>query len=336
MEGKSIIPVWQLSVILSSLLFIQMCDSDSTDPGNQELTINVAGSWELTTQITSNTFGLQNGETNTEFIYLTDSSGVVSITNFNGHWGNGIVNGKNIHFTGTEVSDDFDTTATLVTEGTGSISETEIVGTLTTEVYINHVYSNNNPEGMIASSFTMVKLEETTCYDRAIFGDPEESEYILPFPVGSAYPIYQSYCWCAGGHRNQLAYDFTIPIGDTIVAARDGVVREVQEDSPDNGQGYGEHNRVYIQHEDGTAAVYAHLMQNSVIVEPGDIVKTGQFFAFSGNSGESDVPHLHFGVYENYPPVEGLDVPVNFRNAEGPLDNLGGLIRGAVYKALPY
>ena len=336
MRARFLTYVGILSLFFLSLVSIQMCDFQSTDPEFQEETINVTGSWELTTTVTSNTFGLPNGETNTEFIYLVDSSGVLSITNFHGHWGNGSINGRNVQFTGTELSDDFGATATLVTEGTGTISETEIVGTLMTEVYINQDVSSNNPDGTITSSFNMTKLEETTCYDRAIFGNPEDSEYILPFPIDAAYPVYQSYCWRAGGHRNQLAYDFTIPIGDTIVAARSGIVREVREDSPDNGQGYGDHNRVYIQHEDGTAAVYAHIMQNSVVVEPGDSVGMGQYFACSGNSGESDEPHLHFGVYQNYPPSEGFDVPVNFRNAEGPLDSLGGLIKGEIYKAVPY
>ncbi len=331
MNVKFVSHIGLLVVLLVSLIFIQKCDSDVI---NGEI-IDVTGSWELTTTIISNILGLTNGETNTEFIYLADSNGVLSITNFSGHWGNGSINGRNIHFTGTESSDDFGTPATLITEGTGTISETEIVGTFTTKVYFSKDTSNS-PDGTINSSFVMMELEETTCYNRAIFGDPEDSDYILPYPVGAAYPVYQSYCWRTGGHRNQLAYDFTIPIGDTIVAARSGIVREIREDSPDNGEGVGEHNYVFIQHEDGTLAFYAHLMQYSIIVEPDDTVEIGQYFAFSGNSGESDEPHLHFGVYEDYPPVEGVDVPVNFRNAEGPLDSRGGLIRGEVYRAMPY
>lgn len=55
-----------------------------------------------------------------------------------------------------------------------------------------------------------------------------------------------------------------------------------------------------------------------------------------GNSGYSGEPHLHFGVYEDYPPVDGYDLPVNFRNADGSIDERGGLIRGEVYTALPY
>jgi murein DD-endopeptidase MepM/ murein hydrolase activator NlpD len=195
---------------------------------------------------------------------------------------------------------------------------------------------SQNPDGTINSDFLMKKLAETTCYNRASFGDPANSPYILPFPVGASYPVYQSYCWRAGGHRDQLAYDFAIPIGDTVVAIRGGVVRSLREDSPDNGEGYGEHNFVIIEHDDGTAAFYAHLMQYSVVVEVGDTVNTGQYFSFSGNSGQSGEPHLHIGVYQSYPTVEGVDVPINFRNAEGPLDSRNGLIRWAVYRALPY
>jgi murein DD-endopeptidase MepM/ murein hydrolase activator NlpD len=188
----------------------------------------------------------------------------------------------------------------------------------------------------MTASFVMTRMEASPCLERANFDDPATSPYVLPFPVGAAYEVYQSYCWPTGGHRNQLAYDFTMPIGDAVVAARGGVVRAVRDDSPDDGQGVGEHNYVFIEHADGSAAFYAHLKQFSVTVAPDDTVRIGQHFADSGNSGYSDDPHLHFGVYEDYPTVEGFDLPVSFRNADGPLDDLGGLVRGEMYEALPY
>jgi murein DD-endopeptidase MepM/ murein hydrolase activator NlpD len=322
--------------LVFSLIVIQTCSKDSTEPQNGELLSDVTGSWTLTTTITANTFGLPNGETNTEVIYLSDSSGVLSIINFDGHWGSYSVNGKNISFTGSELSNDFDSTAVLVTTGSGSGSDSEIDGIFTTEVYMSQPVNSQNPDGSITSNFVMVKMAESPCYGRVSFGDPANSDYVLPFPVGSAYPVYQSYCWRTGGHRNQLAYDFTIPIGDTISASRRGIVRELREDSPDNGEGEGEHNYVFIQHDDGTTAFYAHLMQYSVVVQVGDTVKIGQYFAFSGNSGKSGEPHLHIGIYQNYPPVEGVDIPINFRNAEGQLDSRNGLFRGVIYRALPY
>jgi murein DD-endopeptidase MepM/ murein hydrolase activator NlpD len=142
-----------------------------------------------------------------------------------------------------------------------------------------------------------------------------------------------SYCIPTGGHRQQQAYDFEIPIGDPIVAARAGVVRQIKESSPDNGQGT-DHNHVFIEHEDGTVGFYAHLKQNGVLVDVGDNVEAGRTIALAGHSGTTDVVHLHFGVYDDWPPVEGQDQAVNFRSMDGPLDCRGGLVMWGTYTAL--
>jgi murein DD-endopeptidase MepM/ murein hydrolase activator NlpD len=174
---------------------------------------------------------------------------------------------------------------------------------------------------------------EPACLQRAQFGDPAESPYLLPFPPGARYKVTQTYCFPGGGHRNQLAYDFNMPIGADVVAARSGVVINVREDSPDDGRGNGEHNFVFIQHTDGTVAFYAHLQRNGVVVDVGDAVESGQLIASSGNSGLTGSPHLHFGVYQSSALQEGHDVPVNFRNTSYPLDAWGGLRKGGVYLA---
>lgn len=151
--------------------------------------------------------------------------------------------------------------------------------------------------------------------------------------------VSQSYCKIGGGHRNQLAYDFMIPIGADITAARAGRVLLIYDYYPDTGMAtaYGAHNYIFIQHEDGTVAFYAHLMQDSIIVRVGDTVEQGQLIAKSGNSGMTgNLPHLHFGVYASYPPEEGNDVPIVFKNVDGDLDKRGGLRFGHYYEALPY
>jgi murein DD-endopeptidase MepM/ murein hydrolase activator NlpD len=76
-------------------------------------------------------------------------------------------------------------------------------------------------------------------------------------------------------------------------------------------------------------------MQNSVLPEVGDRVRRGEVIAQSGTSGGS-LPVLHFGVYRTWPVQTGNDIAVNFRNADGPLDERGGLVQGAIYTALPY
>jgi hypothetical protein len=331
--SQSLLP---LAVLLAFVLLqVLACGTNDSDGDAEEPPIDLTGSWELSTTAISNTCGLPNGETETEIVYLSPSDGELSITTFEGLWGSATLAGNEIHISGTETSDELGCPATLLTEGTGSVSGTEITGTLTATVSFNQDSCPGMPDCAITTDFVMTALEECSCLDRAVFGDPDSSDYVLPFPVDASYPVYQSYCFPAGGHRCQLAYDFTIPIGDPVVAARTGIVRRVREDSPDDGQGVGEHNYVFIEHEDGTTAFYAHLMQYSVIVSPDDTVMVGEQFALSGNSGYSGEPHLHFGVYEDYPPVEGNDLPIDFRNADGPLDTRGGLIRGEVYTATP-
>jgi murein DD-endopeptidase MepM/ murein hydrolase activator NlpD len=177
------------------------------------------------------------------------------------------------------------------------------------------------------------------CFERAVFGDPADSPYVLPYPVGASYRLAQSYCYPYGGHRNQLAYDFDMPIGSDVVAARAGVVRRVRQDLPDTGDSPepGQHNNILIEHDDGTVAFYGHLKQHGIVVQVGQRVTQGQRLAASGNSGNTlGEPHLHFGVYQSWPATEGFDVAVNFRNAEGPLDERRGLVAGAVYEASPY
>lgn len=183
------------------------------------------------------------------------------------------------------------------------------------------------------------KKNKIACLERARFGDPDSSQYVLPFPVGKKYVCSQSYCNPNGGHSNQLAYDFALSIGDTVIAARSGIVKEIRQDQPDNitDPDSGSHNFIMIEHLDGTVAFYAHLKQNNVFVNVGDNVVQGDVIALSGNSGHTaNFPHLHFGVYQDYPPVETYDVPVNFKNADGTLDENKGLIADDWYEALSY
>ena len=105
---------------------------DSTDSGPDP--VDVTGSWELTTTLTSNNCGLPNGETNTEVILITGTGAELAIITFDGHWGAVETDGNSVSFTGSESSDDFGCLATLATEGTGGVSGNTIVGTLSTTV----------------------------------------------------------------------------------------------------------------------------------------------------------------------------------------------------------
>jgi murein DD-endopeptidase MepM/ murein hydrolase activator NlpD len=291
--------------------------------------------WELSTTIGSNTCGLDDGSTSTDRIILINCSNHVSVIAGPGSWGSGTVQGQRIDITGTEVqTDSTGCRATHSVTGTASGTASLLEGTLATNVTYDPASCGARPACTIQAS---VRLSAPVrylsgCLGRDQFGSPVSSQYVLPWPVGKSYTLNNSYCVPTGGHRQQQAYDFLIPIGDTIVASRGGVVRQVKEDSPDNGQGT-DHNHVMVAHSDGTVGFYAHLMQGGVLVGVGENVQQGQAIALAGHSGTPDVVHLHFGVYDSYPPVEGEDRAVNFRNMDGPTDCRGGLVNGATYTA---
>ena len=86
------------------------------------------------------------------------------------------------------------------------------------------------------------------------------------------------------------AIDYGIPVGNTVMAAADGVVM-----STDNlTDSYGTY--VVIRHANGLQTYYGHGVRGSICVKPGQIVKQGQKIMLSGNTGNSSGPHLHFEV----------------------------------------
>lgn len=179
------------------------------------------------------------------------------------------------------------------------------------------------------------------CLERAVFGDPAESPYVLPYPVGESYEVLQAYCTAPGrSHENLIAYDFTMRMGSEVVAARDGRVWIVRDIFPDDGISSPNDNNIYIQHADGQTSLYAHLQSGSPVVRPGDFVVAGQVIARAGSSGTwvpcASCAVLHFEVFPRREYEPWRDVPINFRNADGPLDKRGGLVEGVAYTALPH
>ncbi|MEU0229068.1 M23 family metallopeptidase [Streptomyces sp. NPDC006284] len=93
----------------------------------------------------------------------------------------------------------------------------------------------------------------------------------------------------ASKHSGQ---DFAVPIGTNVVATHGGTVVKAGGNGAGDGPAYG--NAVVIKHGNGTYSQYAHL--SKVNVKAGQIVKTGQSIAKSGNTGNSSGPHLHFEI----------------------------------------
>ncbi len=173
-------------------------------------------------------------------------------------------------------------------------------------------------------------VRNQACVQGAVFAPPEEARYVLPYPVGASSSVSQSYCFINDSHSDSYAYDFRMPIGSEIAAARSGTVLFVSESFPDDPEAAGS-NGITIRHDDGTEAVYGHLQQNGGAVEAGDRVEAGDVIGYSGNSSTGGLPHLHLEIRR-----AGETVPVSFRNVHGPLDERGGLKFGYRYTAAPY
>lgn len=86
-------------------------------------------------------------------------------------------------------------------------------------------------------------------------------------------------------HRGQ---DFAVNTGTSVYASADGVVEVIR---PSN-QGSGNYLRIF--HAYGFSSSYSHL--SKFAVKKGDFVKKGDLIAYSGNSGLSSGPHLHYEV----------------------------------------
>jgi hypothetical protein len=93
--------------------------------------------------------------------------------------------------------------------------------------------------------------------------------------------------------------------GKEIHAVADGTVVEAGDGLPDIETIYSAPpgdvstlpgNHAIIDIGDGKYACYAHMVNGSVRVKAGDTVKEGQLIGLMGNSGNSDIPHLHFQV----------------------------------------
>ncbi|WP_435415807.1 M23 family metallopeptidase [Polaribacter aestuariivivens] len=133
--------------------------------------------------------------------------------------------------------------------------------------------------------------------------------YALPFSKRKRYKVLQGQNtnFTHRGALSKYAIDFKMNIGQTVCAMREGVVIKVKKDFNKGGRSkkYRDFaNLIIIFHEDGTFAQYVHLKKNGALVKKGDFVKRGQPIGYSGNTGMSTEPHLHFAVYK--PSKNGL------------------------------
>lgn len=123
------------------------------------------------------------------------------------------------------------------------------------------------------------------------------------WPIPGCYTI-------TGGYGEGRSYeshggtDIAASIGTPIYAANSGTVIDTSNDCShssagvggcNHGGGYGNH--VWIQHDNGYQTIYGHMINTAV--STGEYVSKGQLIGYSGSTGWSTGPHLHFELRIN-------------------------------------
>ena len=150
----------------------------------------------------------------------------------------------------------------------------------------------------------------------------EQAIYYPPFASDNKFQISQAFNgqFTHTDEQNKYAIDLSMPEGSEIHAARAGVVMSLQNDFFKGGvdkQAYkARANSIRILHDDGSMAVYAHLQVERAQVYEGMRVDAGQLIAYSGNTGFSSGPHLHFAVQVNQG-MRLVAVPFKFSDIHG-------------------
>ena len=108
--------------------------------------------------------------------------------------------------------------------------------------------------------------------------------FIRPVKTGS---ITATMYYSSGKYHG--AVDFGVSVGTPVYAAADGIVVTSTWGGSDS---YGYY--IKIKHYNGLYTLYAH--GSSLVVSVGQEVKQGQLIMYSGNTGNSTGPHLHFEV----------------------------------------
>lgn len=108
----------------------------------------------------------------------------------------------------------------------------------------------------------------------------------------------------AGASKNHKGIDIGVPLDTPIYAPANGRIAFVGIEGGSNlKKGYGKF--ITIDHGNGVMSWYGHL--NKWVVNKDQVVSTGDLIAYSGNTGNSTGPHLHFGIQEGSIWVNPID-----------------------------
>lgn len=112
--------------------------------------------------------------------------------------------------------------------------------------------------------------------------DPGSVSGAKTWPTPTKIPL-------SGNYNGHSGIDIPVVEGTPAIASMDGVVTKLR---ANDGKSYG--LAIYVKFADGNEAVYAHLSAQNVSVN--DTFTAGQTLGLTGNTGNSDGPHLHFEI----------------------------------------
>ena len=125
--------------------------------------------------------------------------------------------------------------------------------------------------------------------------------------IPSIRPVEGGYLNSTFGYRNDpidhvkrfhQGQDITVKSGTPVLAPADGVVKRAY-----YAGGFGNH--IKLEHGSGYTTLFAHL--SKINVKHGQIVKRGEIIGYTGNTGRSTAPHLHYEIHHNGKPQNPLD-----------------------------
>jgi murein DD-endopeptidase MepM/ murein hydrolase activator NlpD len=125
------------------------------------------------------------------------------------------------------------------------------------------------------------------------------NHYSLPVPENALKKIDRI---SSPAHVGKLrnAIDFIVAENTNVLAAADGVVTFVKDDSYIGGPSieyWANSNFIVIRHANDEYSRYDHLAHRSAVVRTGQHVKRGQVIARVGMTGFTYLPHVHFQVF---------------------------------------
>lgn len=109
-------------------------------------------------------------------------------------------------------------------------------------------------------------------------------------PFTGDYPITQRYGEKITDPNGHTGIDYACPVSTPILASADGTVMFAGWDPT----GFG--GCVIIRHTESVSTLYAHLALIPRRILAGTAVKQGEEIGYSGSTGNSTGPHLHFEV----------------------------------------